>query len=325
LKFARRQFLHLAVSMAALPVGVRGARAQSYPARPVRWMVPFAAGGPNDILARLLGQELSERLRQPFIIENRPGAGGNIGTEAVVRAAPDGYTLLMIATPQTINPALYDNLSFNFSRDIAPIATIIQGPLVLVVNPSVPAKTIPEFIAYAKANPRKINMAYVGNGSVSHVAGELFKTMTGIDLTYVPYRGGAPALTDVIGGQAQLYFVPTVASLEHIRSGRLRALAVTTAKRSEFLPDIPALAEFLPGYEATIWFAVGAPKDTPAEIIDRLNKEINAALTNPKLKVQLAELGGTVMVGSPDDFRKLIASETEKWGKIVRDGNIKPE
>jgi len=325
MKLPRRTFLHLAAGAAALPAVSRIARAQSYPTKPVRWIVPFAAGGPNDILARLLGQWLSERLGQPFIVENRPGAGGNIGTEAVVRAPPDGHTILMIATPQTINVTLYENLNFNFIRDIAPIATLIHGPLVIVVNPLVPAKTVPEFIAYAKANPGKINMAYVGTGSLSHVAGELFKMMTGVDLGYVPYRGGAPAMTDVIAGQVQVYFVPTVASIEYIMIGKLRALAVTTTTRSQVLPDIPTVAEFLPGYEASLWFGVGAPKNTPAEIIDRLNKEINAALADPKMKARLSELGGTVMAGSPSDFGRFIADETEKWGKVIRAANIKPE
>jgi len=321
----RRQFLHLAAGAAALPALSSVVWAQAYPSRPVRLIVPFAAGGPNDILSRLLGQWLAERLGQPFITENRPGAGGNIGTEAVVRASPDGHTLLQVSTFNAINATLYERLSFNFIRDIAPVATIIRGPFVMVVNPSVPARTIPEFITYAKANPGKINFASPGNGTTAHVGGELFKMMTGVNMVHVPYRGGAPALTDLIAGQVQVYFAPTVASIEHIRTGKLRALAVTTATRSEALPDIPTVGEFVPGFEASIWYGMGAPKNTPAEIVDRLNKEINAGLVNPKIKSQLGDLGGTVFVSSPADFGNVISDETEKWAKVIRAANIKPE
>ena len=278
----------------------------------------------NDIVARLIGQWLSERLGQPFIIENRPGAGSNIATEAVVRAPPDGYTLLLVGPPNAINATLYDKLNFNFIRDIAPVASIVRVPNVMVVNPSVPAKTVPEFIAYAKANPGKINMASAGIGSSAHVAGELFKMMTGVDMVHVPYRGAAPALTDLLGGQVQVCSPRMPASIEYIKAGKLRALAVTTATRSEALPDVPTVGEFVPGYEASSWYGVGAPKNTPAEIVDKLNKEINAALADPKIKARLADLGGTALAGSPADFGKLIADETEKWGKVIRAANIKP-
>ena len=321
----RRQFLHLAAGAAALPAVSRFAWAQTYPSRPVRMIVGFAAGGATDILARLIGQWLSERLGQPFVIENRPGAGSNIATEAVVRAPPDGYTLLLVGSPNAINATLYDKLNFNFIRDIAPVASIIRGALVMVVHPSVPAKTVPEFIAYAKANPGKINMASGGIGGITHIAGELFKMMAGVDMVHVPYRGVAPALTDLLGGQVQVIFANLAPSIEYIRAGKLRALAVTTATRSEALPDIPTVGEFVPGYEASSWFGVGAPKNTPAEIVDKLNKEINAGLADPKIKARLADLGGTVLGGSPADFGKLIAEETEKWGKVIRAANIKPE
>jgi tripartite-type tricarboxylate transporter receptor subunit TctC len=325
MKLPRRNFLHLAAGAAALPVVSRIATAQAYPTRPVRLIVPFAAGGPTDILSRLLGQWLSEHLGQPFITENRPGAGGNIGTEAVVRASPDGHTLLQVSTFNAINATLYDKLNFIFLRDIAPVATIIRGPFVMVVNPSVPARTVPEFIGYAKANPGKINFASPGNGTTAHVGGELFNMMTGVNMVHVPYRGGAPALTDLIAGQVQVYFVPTVASIEYIRTGKLRALAVTTATRSEALPDIPTVGEFVTGFEASIWYGIAAPKNTPVEIVDRLNKEINTGLVNPKIKEQLVALGGTVLASSPADFGKLIAAETEKWAKVIRAANIKPE
>jgi tripartite-type tricarboxylate transporter receptor subunit TctC len=275
----------------------------------VRWVVGFAAGGNADILTRPIGQCLSERLGQPFIVENRPGAGSNIATEAVVRAAPDGYTLLWVTSANAINATLYDKLNFNFIRDIAPVATISRNAHVMVVNPSVPAKTVPEFIAYAKANPGKINMASGGNGSTPHVAGELFKMMAGIDMPHVPYRGSAPALTDLLGGQVQVYFSQMIASIEYVRAGKLRALAVTTTTRSDLLPDIPTLGEFLPGFEASTWSGVGAPRNTPPDIIEKLNKEINSALADPKLKARLAELGGTVLAGSPTNFGKLIAYE----------------
>jgi tripartite-type tricarboxylate transporter receptor subunit TctC len=321
----RRKFLHLAAGAAALPAVSRIARAQAYPTRPVRLIVPIAPGGATDILARLIGQWLSERLGQPFIIDNRPGAGSNVGTEAVVRAPADGYTLLLCSVTDAINATLYDKLNFNFIRDIAPVAGFIRGTHVLVVNPSVPAKTVPEFIAYAKANPRQLNMASAGTGTGVHIAGELFKMMAGVDMVHVPYRGGGPALNDLLGGQVQVMFPTSVASIEHIRAGRLRALAVTTATRSDQLLDIPTVAEFVPGYEASVWFGIGAPRNTPAEIVNKLNKEINAGLVDPKFKARLADLGGTVLAGSPADFGKLIAAETEKWGKVIRAANIRPE
>jgi tripartite-type tricarboxylate transporter receptor subunit TctC len=325
MKLPRRTFLHLAAGAVTLPAFSRIAWTQSYPSRPVRWIVGFAPAGPADILARLIGQWLSERLGQPFVIENRPGAASNIATEAVVRAPADGYTLLMVGSPNAINATLYDKLNFNFIRDIAPVANIMRGPLVMVVNPSLPANTVPEFIAYAKAHPGKINMASGGNGSTPHVAGELFKMMTGVDMNHVPYRGAAPALTDLLAGQVQVYFANTPASIEHIRAGKLRALAVTTATRSDALPDLPTVGDFVPGYEASTWFGVGAPKATPAEIVEKLNKEINAGLADPKMKARLADLGGTVLAVSPADFGKLIADETEKWAKVIRTANIKPE
>ena len=291
----------------------------------MRLIVGFPPGGVADILARLIGQWLSERLGQPFVIENRPGAGGNIATEAVVRASPDGYTLLMVSIPHAINAALYDKLNFNFIRDIVPAASIMRAPGVMVVNPSVPANTVPEFIAHVKANPGKINMASAGNGTTGHVFGELFKFMTGVNMVHVPYRGGAPAITDLLGGQVQVYFGPIAESVEHIRAGRLRPLAVTSAVRLEVLPDIPAVAEFVPGYEASGWHGIGAPANTPREIIETLSKEINAALADPKMKARLADLGGTVLAGSPADFGKLIADETEKWAKVVKFSGLKPE
>jgi tripartite-type tricarboxylate transporter receptor subunit TctC len=325
MKLPRRRFLHLAAGAAALPAVSRVARAQAYPSRPVRIITGFAAGAGTDIVARLLGQWLSERLGQPFVVENRPGAGSNIGTEAVVRAAPDGYTLLLTFSSNAINATLYEKLNFNFIRDIAPVAGVIRVPNVMLVNPSVPAKTIPEFIAYAKANPGKISMASGGNGTPAHVSGELFKMMTGINMIHVPYRGAAPALTDLLGGQVQISFAGMTASIEYIRAGKLRALAVTTATRSEALPDLPTVGEFVPSFEASQWYGVGAPKNTPAEIVDRLNKEINAALANPKIKYRFTDLGGMILGGSPAEFGKLIADETEKWGKVVRAANIKAE
>jgi len=323
--FPRRNFLHLAAGAAALPALSRIARAQAYPSRPVRLIVGFAAGGAFDIMARLIGQWLSERLGQPFVIENRPGGGGNIGTEAVVRAPPDGYTLLLVGVPNAINVTLYDKLNFNFISDIAPVAGLMAGSSVMVVHPSVPANTVPEFIAYAKANPRKVNMASSSTGSTNHVSGELFKMMAGIDMAHVPYRSAGPALTDLLGGQVQVMFPSTVASIEYIRAGRLRALAVTTATRSEALPQIPTVAEFVPGYEASNWYGLGAPKATPAEIVDKLNKEINACLADPKMKAQLADLGGVALPGSPAEFGKLIADETEKWAKVIKFAGIKPQ
>jgi tripartite-type tricarboxylate transporter receptor subunit TctC len=321
----RRQFLHLVAGAAALPAVSRFARAQAYPSRPVRIIVGFAAGGPNDILARLIGQWLSERLSQPFVTENRTGAATNIATEAVVRAPPDGYTILLASTTNAINATLYDKLTFNFIRDIVPVASISRTPFIMVVHPSVPAKTVPEFIAYAKANPGKLSMASAGVGNSGHVIGELFKMMTGVDMIHVPYRGAAPAMTDLLVGQVQVFFTPMISSIEYIKAGRLRALAVTTATRSDALPDIPTVSESLPGFEASGWFGIGAPKNTPVQIVDRLNKEINAALAEAKLKARLADLGGDVLSGSPADFGKLITDETEKWGKVVREANIKAE
>jgi tripartite-type tricarboxylate transporter receptor subunit TctC len=325
MKLPRRNFLHLAAGAAALPAVSRVAWAQAYPSRPVRLIAPVAPAGASDITARLIGQWLSERLGQQFVIDNRPGGGNNIGTEAVVRAPADGYTLLMAATPNAVNATLYDKLSFNFLRDIAPVASIIRAPYVMAVNPTVAAKTIPEFIAYAKANPGKLSMGSTGTGSGAHMAGELFKMMAGVDMVHVPYRGGGAGLTDLLGGQVQVMFVSTVSSIEHIKTGRLRALAVTAAMRSDALPDIPTVAEFVPGYEASAWFGVGAPKATPAEVIGKLNKEINAALADPKMKARLADLGGTVLPGTPADFGKLIADETEKWGKVVKFTGIKAD
>jgi tripartite-type tricarboxylate transporter receptor subunit TctC len=325
MKFPRRKFLHLVASAAALPAVARLASAQAYPTRPVRIVVGFAPGGGFDISARLIGQWLSERLGHPFVIENRPGANSNIGTEAVVRAPPDGYTLLLCGNPNAINATFYDKLTYNFIRDIAPVAGVLRGPYVLVVNPSVPAKSVPELIAYAKANPHKVNMASQGNGSPGHVAGELFQMMVRINLVHVPYRGMAPALTDLLGGQVQVAFSSLTAAIEYINASKLRALAVTTARRSDTLPDIPTVGEFVPGYEASTWYGVGAPKATPAEIVEKLNKEIKASLADPKLQARLADLGGTVMMGSPPDFGKFIADETEKWGKVVKFVGIKAD
>jgi tripartite-type tricarboxylate transporter receptor subunit TctC len=300
-------------------------RAQAYPTRPVRLVLTTTSGGPADAVARPIGQWLSERLGQPVVIENRPGAGGNIGVEAVVRAPADGYTLLLVATGHASNATLYDNLNFNFIRDIAPVASLIRGPFVMVVNASFPAKTVPELIAYAKANPGKVNFASGGTGFAAHLSGELFKMMTGVSIVHVPYRGQATAMTDLLGGQVQVMFDPLLSSLSHIRTGKLRPLAVTTSTRSEALPDIPTVSDYVAGYETSVWFGVGAPKNTPAETIERLNKEINAALADPKIKARLADLGGTVIAGSPADFGKLIAEETEKWAKVIKFAGIKPE
>jgi tripartite-type tricarboxylate transporter receptor subunit TctC len=323
---ARRRFLHLAAGAVAVPAIPRAALGQSYPSRPVRVIVGFAAGGPNDILARLIGQWLSQRLGQQFIVENRPGAGSNIATEATVRAPPDGNTLLLVGSPNAINATLYDNLNFNFIRDIAPVASLLRGALVLLVHPSVPAKTLPEFIAYVRANPGKLSYGSGGVGGITHMTPELFKQEAGgLDIVHVPYRGVAPALADLLGGQVQVVFVNPTPSIGYIRSGKLRALAITTATRSEALPDIPTIGEFVPGYEASSIFGLGAPKNTPAEIVDGLNKEINAALVDPKFKTQFSNLDGTVLGGSPADFGKLIAEETEKWRKVIRLANIKPE
>jgi tripartite-type tricarboxylate transporter receptor subunit TctC len=325
MKLPRRQFLHLAAGAAALPAATRVAWAQAYPARPVRVIVPAPAGGGYDIVARLMSQWLSERLGQPFVIDNRPGAGGNIGTEVLVRAPRDGYTLLLVAAANAINATLYENLKFNFIRDIAPVAGIIRVPNVVVVNPSVPTRTVPEFIAYAKANPGKINVESPGAGTSSHLAGELFKLMTGVDMVHIQYRGNGPALIDLLAGQVQVGFDTMPASIEYIRAGRLRALAVCTATRSHALPDLPTVSEFVPGYESSGYFGFGAPAKTPAEIIHKLNKEINAGLADTKLKAQLADLGGIILGGSPGDFRTLVAEETEKWAKVIRAANIKPD
>jgi tripartite-type tricarboxylate transporter receptor subunit TctC len=323
MKLPRRKFLHLAAGAAALPAVTRVARAQAYPSRPVRLIVPLAPAGSTDIVARLIGQWLSERLGQQFIVENRPGAGSNIGTEAVVRAPADGYTLLLVSSANAANAALYDKLSFDFLRDIASVASIIRAPYVMAVNPTVPAKTVPEFIAYGKANPGKLNMASVGIGSGTHLAGELFKMMAGVNMVHVPYRGGA--FNDLLAGQVQVFFPTIVSSIGYIRADRLRALAVTTATRSDVLPDVPTVGEFVPGYEASAWFGVGAPKNTPTEIVDKLNNEINAGLADRKLNTRLADLGGDVLALSPADFGKFIADETEKWAKVIRAANIKAD
>ena len=325
MKLPRRRFLHLAAGAAALPAVSRFARAQSYPSRPVRIVVGFPPGGPADILARLIGQSLSERLGQPFIVENRPGASGNIGTEAVIRAPSDGHTLLLVVPGNAISDLLYDKLSFSFIRDTAPVAGISNGPLVMEVNPAVPVHTVPEFIAYTKARPGRVNYASPGIGTTIHLCGELFKMMTGVNMVHVPYRGNAPAVTDLIAGQVQVMFADTPSSIEHVRAGKLRALAVTTAVRSEILPEVPTVSEFLPGFEASNWFGVAAPKNTPPEIIDKLNKEINLALADPNMKARLADIGGTALAGSPADFKKLIAEETEKWGKVVKFVGIKAD
>ena len=321
----RRSFLHLAACAAALPAMSRAARAQAYPSRPVRIIVPVAPGGAPDIIARLIGPWLSARLGQPFVTENRPGGGNNIGTEAVVRAPADGYTLLLVDPTASINATLYEKLNYNFLRDIAPIAGTIRLPFVMVINPAVPAKTLAEFMAYAKANPGKMNLGSPGIGTPGHVAGELFKMMAGVDLVHVPYRGGGAVMTDLLGGQVQLLFGSTSLTVEHIKAGKLRPLAVTTATRWDGLPDLPTVNDFVSGYEASAVFGLGAPKATPAEIVDRLNREINAALADPKIKAQLADLGGTTLPGSPADFGKLIADETEKWGKVIKFAGVKPQ
>ena len=326
MKIYRRRFLHLAAGAAVLPALLGFASAQTYPSRPVRIIVGFAAGGPNDILARLIGQWLSERLGRPFVIENRPGAGSNIATEAVVHAIPDGYTLLLVGTPNAINATLYDNLNFNFIHDIAPIAGLFRGALVMVVHPSVPAKTLPDFIAYAKANPGKLSYGSGGVGGITHITAEQFKQEAGgLDIVHVPYRGVAPALTDLLGGQVQVLFTNLALLIGYIETGKLRALAITTATRSEALPNIPTIGEFVPGYEASSVFGLGAPRNTPTEIIDRLSNEISVALADPGFKARLAHLDGTALSGSPADFGKLIAEETEKWRRVIRLANIKPE
>ena len=320
----RRQFLHLAADAAALPAVSRIASAQTYPTRPVHLIEGFGAGGAPDIVARLIGQWLTERLGQPFVVENRAGANGNIATQAVARASPDGYTLLLVVSSNAINATLYNRLNFDFIRDIVPVASIARTPLVMEVHPSVPAKTVPEFIAYAKANPGKINMGSSGTGNVTHVCGELFKMMTGVDMFHVPHRG-AQVLIGLIGGQVQVYFDIMASSIEHIRAGKVRALAVTTATRSAALPDIPTVGESVAGYEASAWWGIGAPRNTPVEIIEKLNTEINAALADPKIKAQLADLGSTTLGGSPADFDKLMANDVEKWAKVVKFAGIKPD
>ena len=320
----RRQFVHLAAGAAAVSAVSGFARAQAYPSRPVRLIVGYAAGGSTDVLARLIGQWLSERLGQTFVVENRPGAGSNIGTEAVVRSPADGYTLLVSATANAINATLYDKLNFNFIRDTTPVGGIIRVPNVMEVNLAIPARTVPEFIAYAKANPGKLNTA--GNvGTSSHLAGELFKAMTGINMTNIPYRGGSSAVADLIGGRVQVMFDTMPNAIGYIKGGQLRALAVTTTMRNTAIPDLPTVAEFVPGYESSGWFGVSAPKGTPADIVEKLNKEINAALADPRMRARLADLGGSVLTGSPADFGRLIADETEKWGKVIRAAGIKPE
>jgi tripartite-type tricarboxylate transporter receptor subunit TctC len=321
----RRRFLHLAAGTATLPMTSQVAWTQAYPARPVRWIIGFAPGGTTDVISRLIVQYLTEHLGQPFIVESRPGAATNLATEMVVRSPADGYILLFIGSPNAINTSLYTRLNFNFSRDIAPVAAIVSVPNVMVVHPSVPVTTVPEFIAYAKANPGKINMASSGIGSTPHLAGELFKMMAGVDIQHVPYRGAAPAMTDLLAGQVQVYFVTTPSSMQYIKSGQLRAIAVTTAKRVPELPGLPAISEFVPGYDASAWYGLGAPKDTPKDIIDKLNREINAAVANASIKKRFDDLGCTIIAGSPADLAKLIADDTERWAKVVRFAGLKAD
>jgi len=321
----RRQFLKLAGAVATAPAFSKHAMAEDYPTRPVRIVAGFAAGGGVDITARLIGQWLSERLGQSFVIENRPGAGGNIGTEAVVKAPPDGTTLLLATVPNAVNATLYEKLNFNFIRDIAAVAGIIRVPMVMLLNPAVPANTVAEFIAYAKANPDKVNMASAGNGSAPHLAGELFKMMAGVNLVHVPYRGQGPALSDLLGGQVQVLFAATPGTTDYITTGKLRALAVTTAARAEVLADLPTIGTFIPGYEASQWYGIGAPRATPADIIEKLNREINAGIADPGMKARFAAIGGEPLPGSPAVFARLIAEETEKWGQVIRAAGIKPE
>jgi tripartite-type tricarboxylate transporter receptor subunit TctC len=325
MKLPRRQFLHLAAGAAALPVLPCIARAQAYPSRPVRLVAAFAAGGGVDITARLIGQWLSDRLGQPFVVENRPGAGGNIGTEAVVNAASDGHTVLLATVPNAVNAALYEKLNFNFIRDTAPVAGIIRVPMVILLHPSVPATTVPELIAYAKANPGKVNMASAGTGSAPHMAGELFNFMAGVNMVHVPYRGQGPALSDLLGGQVQVYFATTPGTSDFVRTGKLRALAVTTATGAEVFSKLPKVGDFVGGYEASQWYGMAAPKNTPVEIVDRLNREINAALTDPRMRAKFAEIGGEPLAGSPSEFGRLISEETDKWGKVVKFTGLKPE
>jgi tripartite-type tricarboxylate transporter receptor subunit TctC len=325
MKLVRRKFLHLAAGAAVLPIGTRIAQAQAYPSRPVRIIVPFAAGGGTDITARVIGQWLSDRLGQQFIIENRPGGGTNIGTEAAAKATADGYTLLMVGTSNTANVSLYDKLNFDLIRDFAPVGGVIRAPHVVVVNLAMPVKTIPEFIAYTKTNPTKVNMASAGNGTAGHLGGELFKMLTGVNMQHVPYRGGGPALLDLIAGQVQVYFAGMPEAIEYIRTGKVRALAVGTATRTDALPDVPTVGEFVPGYESSIWFGVSAPRGAPIEIINQLNREINAALADPAIKARYAELGSIVFPTTPAAFGKFIGTEIEKWGKVVRFASLKPE
>src|SRR4029077_8818181 len=325
MKLIRREFLHMAAGAAVVPIVSRAASALDYPSQPVRLIIPYAAGGTTDTVARHIGPWLSERLGQPFVIESRPGAGTNVGTEAVAHSSPDGYTLLLFDPSAAINATLYEKLNFNFIRDIAPIVCIFRTPLVIVVNPSVPAKTLPEFIAYAKANSGKINMASAGNGSSSQLAGELFKEMAGVDMTHIPYRGGGPAIVNLLGGQVDIFFSPMAIAVAHVQAGKLRALAVTGATRSDALPEIPTVAEFVLGFETNYWIGLGGPKKAPVAVIDRLNKEINVALAESKMRTRFADLGGTAVGGSSAEFAKLVSEETEKWGKVIRAAKIKIE
>lgn len=325
MKLPRRRFLQLVAGAVSWPATPRIAQAQTYPTRPVRVVAAFAAGGGVDITARLIGQWLSERLGQSFVVENRPGAGGNIGTELVVNAPPDGHTLLLATVPNAVNASLYEKLNFNFVRDIAPVAGIIRVPMAILLHPSVPARTVPELIAYAKANPGKVNMASAGTGSAPHMAGELFNFMAGVNMVHVPYRGQGPALNDLLGGQVQVYFATTPGTSDFVKTGKLRALAVTTPTRAEVFSELPKVGDFVPGYEASQWYGMAAPKNTPAEIIDRLNREINAALTDPKMRTKFAEIGGEPIAGSSSEFGRLIAGETEKWAKVVKFTGLKPE
>jgi len=325
MKLHRRKFLQLTAAGLSAPAFLLAARAEDYPARPVRIVAGFAAGGGVDITARLIGQWLNERLGQSFVVENRTGAGGNIGTEAVVTAAPDGYTLLLATVPNAVNASLYNNLKFNFIRDIAPVAGIIRVPMFVMVHPSLPAKTVPELIAHAKANPGKVNMASAGNGSAPHMAGELFKMMTGVNMVHVPYRGQGPALTDLLGGEVQVLFATAPGTTDYVATGKLRALAVTTASRAQVLPDVPPVGDFVPGYETSQWYGMCAPGKTPTEIIGKLNNEINAAIADPGMKARLAAIGGEPLPGTPAEFGRLIAEETEKWAKVVQAAGLKPE
>jgi tripartite-type tricarboxylate transporter receptor subunit TctC len=324
-QFHRRKFLQLAATGLAAPAFPRAARAEDYPTRPVRIIAGFAAGGGVDISARLIGQWLNERLGQSFVVENRTGAGGNIGTEAVVNAAPDGYTLLLATVPNAVNAALYGNLKFDFIRDIAPVAGIIRVPMIILLHPSMPVKTVPELIAYAKANPGKVNMASAGNGSAPHMAGELFKMMAGVNMVHVPYRGQGPALTDLLGGEVQVLFATAPGTTDYIASGKLRALAVTSAVRAQVAPELPPVGDFVPGYETSQWYGMCAPGKTPVDIIGKLNKEINAGIADPAMKARLAALGGEPLPGTPAEFGRLIAEETEKWAKVVKAAGLKPD